>query len=53
MNGLIGIAIVVLAGWLVVGVLWDRTQQRARDLDEREHHRSLMREIRRHDRSRR
>lgn len=52
-DGALVVIVVVLAGWLVAGMVWDRGQRRARDLDQLEHHRSLMREIRRHDGSRR
>lgn len=41
------VVIIALAGWVLASVVWEHTQSRARDLDEREHHASLMREIRR------
>lgn len=48
-DGAFAIGVIVLAGWVIIGVLWEHAQQRARNLDEAEHHAALMRELRRHD----
>lgn len=42
---MIVVVLVVLCGWVIAGAAWDQMQRRSRDLDERERHASLMREI--------
>lgn len=51
--GAITIAVIVLAGCVVLGVAWDWFETRARDADAEARHQSLMRELRRHDGDRR
>jgi hypothetical protein len=49
----INVAVVVLAGLVILGVAWDWFETRARDEDAEARHQSLMRELRRHDGDRR
>ena len=49
----ITVAVVVLAGFVILGVAWDWFEARADDRDAEARHQSLMRELRRHDGDRR
>lgn len=47
------VAVLILAGLLVLDLAWEHVQSRARDLDAEERHAALIRELRRHDPDRR
>lgn len=51
--GGIAVVVVVLAGFVAIGVAWDWFETRDRDADAHDRHASLMKELRRHDGDRR
>lgn len=49
-EGALIIAVLVLAGWLLIELVWGWSQRRTHDADAAERRASLLRELRRHDR---
>ena len=48
-NPMMVLVTVVLFGMLVISIIWDQFRARAADRVEAEHHRRLLRELKRHD----